>query len=100
MQTICVKHISKEWNFLKEIKRLKINGTMLEKAQLDRHLEKIASTHNITSKSDKSTYPIPMLLEDYEVIKKVYNLLNEHLKLEISIHPAGEWLLDNFYIIV
>ena len=84
---------------MKEIKRLKINGTMLEKAQLDRHLEKIASTHNITSKSDKSTYPIPMLLEDYEVIKKVYNLLNEHLKLEISIHPAGEWLLDNFYII-
>ena len=25
--------------------------------------------------------------------------LNEHLKLGINIHPAGEWLLDNFYII-
>ena len=26
-------------------------------------------------------------------------LLNEHLKLGIKIHSAGEWLLDNFYII-
>lgn len=29
----------------------------------------------------------------------VYNLLNEHIKLGIDIHPAGEWLLDNYYII-
>ncbi|HOZ55295.1 MAG TPA: hypothetical protein PK993_04585 [Clostridia bacterium] len=26
-------------------------------------------------------------------------LLNEHIKLGISIHPAGEWVLDNYYII-
>lgn len=29
----------------------------------------------------------------------VYVLLNEHLKNDIPIHPAGEWILDNFYII-
>lgn len=29
----------------------------------------------------------------------MYNLLNEHIKQKIAIHPAGEWLLDNFYII-
>lgn len=39
------------------------------------------------------------MLENYKIIEQVYNLLNEHLKLGISIHPAGEWLLDNFYII-
>ena len=29
----------------------------------------------------------------------VFKLLNEHLKIGIPIHPAGEWILDNFYII-
>ena len=84
---------------MKENRELKINGTMLEKSQLDLHLEKIAASHIINPKSEKSTYPIPILLENYEFIKEVYDLLNEHLKLEINIHPAGEWLLDNFYII-
>ena len=84
---------------MKEYRKLKINGTMLEKSQLDKHLEKIASTHNLSAKSEKNTYPIPNLIKDFEYIKEVYKLLNEHLKLEITIHPAGEWLLDNFYII-
>lgn len=39
------------------------------------------------------------MIENYKKIKSVYNLLNEHIKLGISIHPAGEWILDNFYII-
>ena len=39
------------------------------------------------------------MLESFKIIQEVYNLLNEHLKLGIGIHPAGEWLLDNFYII-
>ena len=85
--------------FLKENRILKINGTMLEKSQLEKHLEKIASSHNITTKTQKDTYPIPQLIENFKTIEEVYNLLNEHLKLGINIHPAGEWLLDNFYII-
>ncbi len=84
---------------MKENRKLKITGAMLEKIQLEKHLEKIASSHNITQKSQKDTYPIPQLLENFKIIEEVYNLLNEHLKLGINIHPAGEWLLDNFYII-
>ncbi len=84
---------------MKKNRRLKINGTLLEKEQLKKHLEKIAASHSTTQKSDKDTYPIPNLLEDYIVIKQVYQLLNNHLKQHINIHPAGEWLLDNFYII-
>ncbi len=84
---------------MKDNRKLKINGTILEKSQLESYLEKIASSHNITTKSQKDTYPIPQMLENYRTIKEVYQLLNEHLKLGINIHPAGEWLLDNFYII-
>ncbi|MCI8470807.1 MAG: hypothetical protein HFJ35_04935 [Clostridia bacterium] len=80
-------------------KVLKINGTLLDKNQLENHLQKIASSHNLTNQPQKETYPVPQMLENFKVIEQVYNLLNEHLKLGISIHPAGEWLLDNLYII-
>ena len=80
-------------------KILRIDGSVLDKKQLEKHLEKIASDHNLINKSQKDTYPVPHMLENFRTIKEVYKLLNEHLKLGISIHPAGEWLLDNFYII-
>lgn len=100
MQTICVKHRkARSGIFLKINKILKINGTLLDKGQLENHLQKIASNHNVSHQSQKETYPIPQMVENFKVIEEVYNLLNEHLKLGISIHPAGEWLLDNFYII-
>ena len=84
---------------MKENKVLKIKGAILDKNQLKSHLEKTASSHNLTNKSNKYTYPVPQMLENFKVIQHVYMLLNQHLKLGISIHPAGEWLLDNLYII-
>ena len=84
---------------MKEKRRLNIKGAILDKNQLDSYLEKIASDHILQEKSDKDTYPIPRLKEDFEIIKEVYKLLNEHLEIGIPIHPAGEWILDNLYII-
>lgn len=84
---------------LKQKRILQIDGAILDKYQLEKHLENISITHNIKEKSDNDTYPVPRMLENYEVIKTVYDLLNQNLKQDISIHPAGEWLLDNFYII-
>lgn len=80
-------------------KVLKLDGTLLDKNQLEKHLQKIAANHNVTTKSSQETYPIPGLMQNFEFIKETYNLLNDHVKLGIGIHPAGEWLLDNFYII-
>ena len=75
------------------------NGVILTTRELEEYLEKIGTTHNLTAKSWKETYPIPRLLDNYALIKDVYEILNEHVKQGISIHPAGEWILDNFYII-
>jgi cyclic beta-1,2-glucan synthetase len=84
---------------LKKNKVLKINGATVDLWQLQNYLEKVATNHNIKMKSDINTYPVPRLKENYEFIKNVYNLLEQHLKLGINIHPAGEWILDNLYII-
>ena len=75
------------------------NGVVLTTRELEEYLEKVGATHNLVAESSKETYPIPRLQENYAIIKEVYELLNEHVKQEISIHPAGEWILDNFYII-
>ena len=80
-------------------KILNIKGALLDTQQLEDYLRKIASGHVLQDKSNKYTYPIPRLKESFEFITEVYNLLNEHIKLKLPIHPAGEWILDNFYII-
>lgn len=82
-----------------EYRTLNRRGTVLDKEQLEKYLEKLASDHILQKNSDKDTYPIPKVKENFSVIEEVYHLLNEHIKLGIPIHPAGEWLLDNFYII-
>ena len=84
---------------MKKYQKLNIEGAILDEEQLKKHLEKMAMQHTLRIKSSKSTYPVPLLLENYIKIKNIYNLLNEHIKLGINIHPAGEWILDNFYII-
>ena len=78
---------------------LNIKGALLDEKQLEVYLEKIASEHNLQKKSNKNTYPIYRLQENFNFITKTYEILNQNLKKNINIHPAGEWLVDNYYII-
>lgn len=84
---------------MKKYKKLNIRGTLLDRNQLAKHIEKTAADHNTKSFSNKNTYPISNLIDDYKFILETYNLLTKHIKLGIKIHSAGEWILDNFYII-
>ncbi len=84
---------------MRKYKKLSISGTLLDKFQLAKHIEKTASEHSTKINSNKDTYPIPNLVEDYKFILETYNLLTKNLKAGIKIHSAGEWILDNFYVI-
>ena len=87
-------------NILKnKYKILGLEGAILNKEQLELHMKKIASNHVLAPKSDKKTFPIQRVKNNLEFIEDVYRILNEDIKNNIPIHPAGEWLLDNFYII-
>ena len=80
-------------------KTLTISGVLLDEKQLLKHIEELANNHNIKMFSDKNTYPIYQLNQNYQFILETYQILNEHVKMGIKIHSAGEWILDNFYII-
>lgn len=84
---------------MKVTKALNIKGVLLNPEQLKNYLENIASDHTLKEKSNKETYPIPRLINNFEYITKIYDMLNQHLKLGVNIHQAGEWLLDNYYVI-
>lgn len=84
---------------MKKYRTLNIRGTLLDRGQLSQYIERVAAEHNVKSSSEKDTYPVPKVKEDYKFIFETYKLLNKHIKLGIKIHSAGEWLLDNFYII-
>ena len=80
-------------------KILNTKEIVLDKKLLKEYLAKLAADSIIKEKSSLDTYPIPRVLDNFEYISLVYTLLNQHVKLGIPIHPAGEWLLDNFYLI-
>ena len=80
-------------------KELNIKGALLDKQSLCCFLEKLASSQVPQNFSGKDTYPITALKNNFHFILETYTLLQEHIKLNILIHPAGEWLLDNFYVI-
>ncbi len=84
---------------MKKSRSLNIRGTLLDRNQLSHYTEKIAAEHTVKSSSSKDTYPVPNVKKDYQFILETYQLLARHIKLGIKIHSAGEWLLDNFYII-
>ena len=66
---------------------------------MENFAKKVAINHNISKFSNKKTYPLNSLKEDYEIIEKAFDILTESVSKNVSIQPAGEWLLDNFYII-
>lgn len=84
---------------MEQYRFLGIKGALLDRHQLENYLAKLASDNILKNRSDKYTYPIPRMKENFEYITEVYNILTEHMKLGIPIHPAGEWILDNYYII-
>lgn len=84
---------------MKKNRSLSLRGTLLEKSQFSEYIEKIAAEHNVKSSSNSDTYPVPIVKENYAFILETYKLLDRHIKLGIKVHSAGEWLLDNFYII-
>ena len=62
-------------------------------------MKKIASDNILTEKSQRKTFPVPRLKDNLNYIFEVYTALNEDIKNHLPIHPAGEWLLDNYYVI-
>ncbi|MDR3567439.1 MAG: glucoamylase family protein [Syntrophobacteraceae bacterium] len=66
--------------------------------QMEQHGKTLADWHRLTPGRPRDRL-LRRVAENQEVLLSVHNLLTRAVKAERRITPAGEWLLDNFYLI-
>ncbi|MDD5598080.1 MAG: hypothetical protein PHV82_09050, partial [Victivallaceae bacterium] len=77
---------------------LPLSSELFNFDQMAQHGKTLAGTHRL-----KTGHPGNLLLvrlaENESILLEVHHLLSEDVKSDSRITPAGEWLLDNFYVI-
>jgi hypothetical protein len=67
--------------------------------QMEQHGKKLASSHIVGFQRTPDQHLLARLAENEVYLFEVHNFLTETVKANNQITPAGEWLLDNFYLI-
>jgi len=68
-------------------------------SQMEQHGRALAAIHAVDKDSLPPDRLLKRLAENEEILFEVRDLVTEAVKASRRITPAGEWLLDNFYII-
>ncbi|MFA5666754.1 MAG: glucoamylase family protein [Candidatus Cloacimonadaceae bacterium] len=77
---------------------LPLRAEIFSSEQMDLHGKNLAKRHELATGKSKRNL-LDRLAENEILLSDVYNLLSEDLGSDTAIAPAGEWLLDNFYLI-
>jgi len=75
-----------------------LRAELFSVVQMERHGKFLADTDQIDSKRGPDQL-LSRLASNEDVLARVCNLLTASARENRSIAPAGEWLLDNFYLI-
>ncbi len=75
-----------------------IRSELFSLEQLESYARTLAKDHQLTIEKP-SEQLLKRLAENEEILLEVHNLLTASVKENKRITPAGEWLLDNFYLI-
>ncbi|MBK5270847.1 MAG: cyclic beta 1-2 glucan synthetase, partial [Bacteroidia bacterium] len=66
--------------------------------QMDRFGKTLASRHKLSTKPAKD-HLLKRLADNETTLQEVRKLLTDSIKRKYQVTPAGEWLIDNFYLI-
>src|SRR6266581_2551477 len=78
--------------------KLPLRSELFSTDQMEEHGKTLAASHKLSTKGAASRL-LTRLAENEDVLIGVHGLLIEAVKADRRIAPAGEWLLDNFYLI-
>jgi hypothetical protein len=67
--------------------------------QMEQHGKNLAGSHTLGSRQVVDQRLLTRLAENEIVLLEVHDLVTDAVKANRQIPPAGEWLLDNFYLI-
>src|SRR5580698_9368170 len=82
-------------NYLKEEP---LRAELFTSEQMERFGKTLAESHKLSTKPAKE-HLLKRLGNNEIVLSEVRKLLAESIKRKYQITPAGEWLVDNFYLI-
>ncbi len=87
-------------SFLKKYanEKLPLREDLFSADQIEQYGLVLAKRHKILTGKAPNTL-LKRLAENEDIINEVHEFLTESVKSEHPIIPAGEWLLDNFYLI-
>jgi cellobiose phosphorylase len=75
-----------------------LRSELFTEEQLENHARGLAARHILIS-GNPSEQLLKRLAENEKILLEVHSLLSESAKENNRIAPAGEWLLDNFFLI-
>jgi cellobiose phosphorylase len=75
-----------------------LRAELFTQDQFAAHATALARTYQLTRKKTPE-YLLKRLANNEEVLLQVLGLLQEAVHSKIPVSPAGEWLLDNYYLI-
>ena len=78
---------------------LPMRSELFSADQMEQHGKKLASLHTVGFQRFPDQHLLERLAENEVYLFEVHNFLTETVKVNHQITPAGEWLLDNFYLI-
>ncbi|ACL15994.1 GH36-type glycosyl hydrolase domain-containing protein [Methanosphaerula palustris] len=67
--------------------------------QLAQHAQEIAGWYSVETRKKGIDRLLPRLIENETVLLETYELISAAVEVNRRIAPAGEWLLDNFYLV-
>ena len=76
-----------------------LRSELFSAEQMEQYGKTLAGLHVLGPKVDPDQQLLSRLAENEEILLEVHDLVSEAVKGNRQITPAGEWLLDNFYLI-
>jgi cyclic beta-1,2-glucan synthetase len=76
-----------------------LRSELFSAEQMEQYGKTLAGLHILGPKVDPDQQLLSRLAENEDILLEVHDLVSEAVKANRQITPAGEWLLDNFYLI-
>nr|WP_319540445.1 glucoamylase family protein [uncultured Methanospirillum sp.] len=81
-----------------QIDRGPLRDELFSRDQLEKHAKEIAGCYRVDTRKGEDRL-LPRLTDNEQVLLKTHKLLNTVIEENSPVAPAGEWLLDNFYLV-
>jgi cellobiose phosphorylase len=76
-----------------------LRSELFSTEQMEQHGKTLAKLHELGPKVKPVQQLLSRLTENESILYKVHKLITRAVEAKHQITPAGEWLLDNFYLI-